>query len=179
MASIRIVGLCGSLRRESYNRKLLHYLGKQFPQNVSFTLAEIGHLPFYSADRENPFPESVLELTELLRSADAVVISSPEYNMSYTGVLKNALEWVSRPSLGKPLEGKPAALIGSSAIATAVSQSHLRDVLFALNLNVLNRPIVRVDHPKDKFDEEGNVTDPVAKEQLAALCDELIRRIQA
>lgn len=175
-SELHIVGICGSLRKYSYNLGLLRAFEQQLPDNIKFTLADISEIPFFNEDKEQPYPEPVLKLKELLDSADALVISSPEYNLSYTGVLKNAIEWLSRPSLQTRLAGKPVALIGTAAIGVSVSQSHLRDVMFALNMNVINRPIVQVGNAREKFDKEGNLTDNITKETLAKLKDELINR---
>ncbi len=169
-----IVGICGSLRKHSYNRGLLRAFGQQLPDDVEFTMADISDVPFFNEDREQPYPQSVLKLKELLDAADALVISSPEYNLSYTAVLKNTLEWISRRSLQVKLAGKPVALIAASGVSSAVSQSHLRDVMFALNMKVLNRPIVQIGNARDKFDEQGNLTDNHAIELLAQLKDALM-----
>jgi chromate reductase len=174
---IHIVGISGSLRSKSYNRLLLQAFDQQLPENVKFTIADISELPFFNEDKELPFPQSVLKLKVLIDAADALVISSPEYNLSYTAVLKNALEWLSRRSLQAKLAGKPVALMGAAAISLGVSQSHLRDVMFALNMKVLNRPIIQIANPKGKFDEQGNLTDSLVKEKLVELKDELLRNI--
>ena len=106
---LHIVGICGSLRRYSYNHGLLRAFEQQLPDHIKFTLAEISEIPLFNEAREQPYPKSVLTLKELLDSADALVISSPEYNLSYTAVLKNALEWISRPSLQTNIVGKTVA----------------------------------------------------------------------
>lgn len=173
-----IVGICGSLRKNSFNRGLLKAFEEVLPEDIIFTEADLSGIPFYNPDHEEPFPEMVLQLKALVESADAVVISCPEYNLSYTAVLKNTLEWLSRRSLGTPLAGKPAALIGAASIQVGVSQSHLRDVLFGMNLNLLNRPVVQVGNARAKFDDEGNLTDANVKEQLAQLRDGLIERMK-
>jgi chromate reductase len=175
--NLHIVGICGSLRKNSYNLGLLRAFEQQLPEHVRFSLGDISEFPFFSEDREQPYPDAVLKLKELLDTADAVVISSPEYNLSYTGVLKNALEWLSRRSLQARLAGKPVALIGAAAAGIGVSQSHLRDVMFALNMRVLNRPIVQVGRAREKFDEQGNLLDPATQDLLAKLGEEIIGAI--
>jgi chromate reductase, NAD(P)H dehydrogenase (quinone) len=94
--------------------------------------------------------------------------------MSYTGVLKNVIEWLSRPSFGAKLAGKPVALVGASAIKVGVSQSHLRDVMAALNMNIVNRPITQVDNAREKFDKEGNLINNGVMALLGQLKEELI-----
>jgi chromate reductase len=123
-SELHVVGICGSLRKHSLNLGLLRAFEQELLDTVKFTLADITEIPFFNEDRETPYPEAVLKLKGILDSADALVISSPEYNLSYTGVLKNALEWVSRRSLQTKLAGKPVALIGTAAIGVGVSQSH-------------------------------------------------------
>jgi chromate reductase len=174
---LHIVGICGSLRKHSYNLGLLRAFEQELPDNIKFTLADISEIPFFNEDREQPYPETVLKLKEILVSADAFVISSPEYNMSYTALLKNAIEWISRPSLQTKLAGKPVALIGAAVIGIGVSQSHLRDVMFALNMKVITRPIVQVGNAREKFDQEGNLTDNAPKERLVQLINALIEAV--
>ncbi|WP_338452684.1 NAD(P)H-dependent oxidoreductase [Niallia oryzisoli] len=171
---LHIVGICGSLRKHSFNRGLLRALEQQLPDKLKFTVADLSDLPFYSEEREQNLPETVVKLKELVESADAIVVSSPEYNMSYTAVLKNALEWLSRGSLQRPLAGKPVAIIGAASIQVGVSQSHLRDVMCALNARLINRPIIQVGNAREKFDEKGNLIDSSVKGQLETLKDELI-----
>lgn len=174
-SELHIVGICGSLRNYSFNRGLLRAFEQQLPDYIKFTEADISELPFFSEEREQNLPESVLKLKELVESADALIISSPEYNLSYTAVLKNALEWLSRSSLQRPLAGKPVAIIGAASVQVGVSLSHLRDVMYALNMKMINRPIIQVGNAREKFDEKGNLTDTVVKKQLGELKEELIK----
>ncbi|MCF8565480.1 NAD(P)H-dependent oxidoreductase [Alicyclobacillus tolerans] len=175
---VHIVGLCGSLRKHSCNRGLLNALKDQFSSEVVFTIADLSEIPLYNPDNELPYPDSVLALASMVNQADGLVISSPEYNLSYTAVLKNTLEWLSRRSLGAHLAGKPTALIGTASINVAVSQSHLRDVLLALNLDVLTRPIVQiVDTEHDKFDDLGNLIDVDTVNMLIRVRDALLEAI--
>jgi chromate reductase len=145
---------------------------------VEFTLADLSQIPLFNQDLEDPYPAAVVQLKELLSRADAVVIASPEYNLSYTAVLKNALEWVSRRNLQTNLAGKPVALVGVSAIASSISQSHLRDVLWALNMNVLNRPIASVAYPHEKFDQEGRLTDQTTRDLIGQVRDALLEAVK-
>lgn len=172
-----IVGICGSLRKHSHNLGLLRAFGQALPDNVTFTIADLSDIPLYHPDREQPFPEAVLALKELLNSADALVISSPEYNLSYTAVLKNAIEWLSRHSLQVNLAGKPVALMGAATFSVSVSQSHLRDVMFALDMKVINRPIVQVGGSREKFDQDGSLTDSAARDSLTQLAAAILGAI--
>ncbi len=171
---LNIVGICGSLRRNSFNRGLLRAFEQQLPAHIKFTEADISKLPFFTEDRERNLPESVLELKALIDSADAFIISTPEYNLSYTAVLKNALEWLSRGSLNRPLAGKPVAVMGAASVQVGISLSHLRDVMYALGVKLINRPIIQVGNARDRFDEKGNLIDMGVKEQMEKLRDEFI-----
>jgi chromate reductase, NAD(P)H dehydrogenase (quinone) len=177
-SDIHIVGICGSLRKYSYNRGLLREFKQQLPAHIKYTEADISELPFFTEEREQSLPETVLKIKQLIESADAIIISTPEYNLSYTAVLKNALEWLSRRSLQTPLAEKPVALIGAASIQVGVSHSHLRDVLYGLNMKLINRPIIQVGNARVKFDEKGNLIDEVVKQLLGKVKDELIGAIQ-
>jgi len=172
---LHIVGICGSLRKYSINRGLLRAFEQQLPNYIKFTEADISEIPLFNPDTEQPLPEPVSRLKELVESADAVIISAPEYNLSYPAVLKNTLEWLSRRSLNTPLAGKAVALIGAASIQIGVSQSHLRDVMTALNMKVINRPLIQVGNAQEKFDEKGNVIDHQIQELLGQLKEELIK----
>lgn len=175
---LHIVGICGSLRKYSFNRGLLRAFAEDLPNHLKYTEADISKLPFFSEENEQNLPEAVLKLKTLVESADAVIISTPEYNLSYTAVLKNALEWLSRRSLQTPLAGKPVALIGAASLQVGTSLSHLRDVMHALNMKVINRPIIQVGNAREKFDEKGNLIDVKVKELLRTLQVELIDSLQ-
>ncbi|MFB9762525.1 NADPH-dependent FMN reductase [Ectobacillus funiculus] len=177
-SELHIVGICGSLRKESFNRGLLRAFEQQLPDKIKFTEADISELPFFSEEREQNLPETVLKLKELVESADALIVSTPEYNLSYTAVLKNALEWLSRSSLQRPLAGKPVVVMGAASVQVGVSLSHLRDVMYALNMKLINRPIIQVGNAREKFDEKGNLIDSGVKELLGNLKDELINALK-
>jgi chromate reductase, NAD(P)H dehydrogenase (quinone) len=171
---LHIVGICGSLRKNSFNRGLIRAFGQLLPEKMKFTIADISDLPFFTEDREQNLPETVMKLKELVESADALIVSTPEYNLSYSAVLKNALEWLSRSSLQRPIAGKIVAVMGAASIQVGVSQSHLRDVLYGLNAKLINRPIIHVGNASVKFDEKGNLIDSGVKKQLETLKDELM-----
>lgn len=177
-SELHIVGICGSLRKESFNRGLLRAFEQQLPDKIKFTEADISELPFFSEEREQNLPETVLKLKKLVESADALIVSTPEYNLSYTAVLKNALEWLSRSSLQRPLTGKPVAVMGAASVQVGVSLSHLREVMYALNMKLINRPIIQVGNAREKFDEKGNLIDSGVKELLGNLKDELINALK-
>lgn len=143
---MKIVGISGSLRRGSYNTALLKAAAELLPAGVEFELAPIGDLPLYDDDaRAEGYPPSVERLRQQIRSADGIWLATPEYNFSYSGVLKNAIDWASRPP-GQPFFGKPIAIMGASAgrLGTARAQYHLRQVFIFLNGHVMNLPEVFV-----------------------------------
>jgi len=168
---IKVLGISGSLRNKSYNTMLLKYVTKFLPNDFSFTLAEISNLPFYNEDLENNLPKSVTEFVELCHSADAVLISTPEYNGQIPGVLKNALDWVSIALMKKPLALKPIAIMGASTglVGTARAQTNLRNLLFALNMDPVNRPEVRLSQANLKFNEDSILTDDKDLQMLEQL----------
>lgn len=174
---MNILGLCGSLRAGSYNRKLL-----QVAEKIA---VELGHkslgegdlsLPLYNEDIDKPetAPSGVKRLVDLAAQADIILVASPEYNHSMTGVLKNGLDWLSRGS--KPLKGKVVVLFGASTgiIGSARSQIHTRQVLNNLDMFSLAKPEVYVREAATAFDEQGNLKDPKTAEQLTKLITETL-----
>lgn len=175
-----IVGISGSLRRGSLNTKLLLHAKDYLPAHYTFTLADISELPHYNQDLEADLPESVQQLVELCRSADGILVSSPEYNWSIPGVLKNALDWLSRQAVGTPLALKPAAIMGGTpgGFGTSRGQLHLREQLFVLNLDTVNRPEVLVPQLHTKFDEEGKFTDEMGSQLLEKLIASFVQKVE-
>jgi chromate reductase len=166
---LRVLGIAGSLRAGSYNRALLRVAQELAPEGMSIVIFELHALPFYNADVEaQGFPEPVVAFKTAIAEADAVLIATPEYNHSFPGLLKNALDWASRPPGRSPLDGKPAAIMGASsgAIGTARAQQHLRLVCSYVNMIVLNQPEVLVARAQDKFDASGRLTDEPTRQFL-------------
>jgi len=162
---IRILGIAGSLRKASYNRAVLQAATELVPEGASIEVFELDGIPGFSQDEEQNPPEKVKELKRKIREADAILFVTPEYNYSMPGVLKNAIDWASRPYGDSAWDGKPAAIMGASigGIATARAQYHLRQSMVFLNMFPLNRPEVMIGSCSDKFDEEGNLTDETTK----------------
>lgn len=158
---IRILGISGSLREGSFNTAALKAAAKLAPENAEFEIFDISGLPGFNQDSEKDPPEKVVELKKKIREADAVLFSSPEYNYSVPGVLKNAIDWASRPYGDSAWDGKPAAIMGCSpgAIGTARMQYHLRQIMVFLNMHPLNKPEVMINNCASKFDESGELTD--------------------
>ncbi len=153
--------IVGSLRKESFNRSLAKALARAGKDMLSFTFVEIGDLPLYNQDLDDNLPAPVVRLKEEVAAADAVLFATPEYNRSIPGVLKNALDWGSRPYGKNVWGGKPAAIVGISPghVGTAVAQSHLRSVLAILNMPLLSQPEVYMME-SGRITPEGEVTDP-------------------
>lgn len=177
-SSLKIAGIAGSLRRGSYNRMLLAALGEVLPKRAALVPVEIGDLPLYNEDLNNPerLPAAVAAFKQRLSTADAVVFATPEYNYSIPGVLKNALDWASRPVAESPLRGKPAGIMGASqgAFGTVRAQLHLRHVCVFLDLHPFNVPEVLVRDPAQKFDAHGVLTDEPTRRLLQQFGEALV-----
>lgn len=175
MADFKIVGICGSLRKGSYNRMLLNAAAELLPKGVIMEIAEIWGIPEFNQDLENNSPKAVQEFKAKVKSADAILFVSPEYNYSIPGVLKNAIDWASRPYPDNSWAGKPAAVMGASTgmLGTARMQYHLRQMFVFLDMHTINKPEVMVTFAKDKFDKDGRLTDEMAKKLIAQLLENL------
>jgi chromate reductase, NAD(P)H dehydrogenase (quinone) len=148
----------GSLRKESWNRKLANALIKLGPPDFNFKELRIGDLPLYNQDDDRSQAPEVQRLKSELRAVDAVIFFTAEYNRSVPGVLKNAIDHASRPYGQSAWAGKPAGIIGASigAISTAVAQSHLRSILAYLDMPTLGQPEAYIQVKDGFFDEAGN-----------------------
>lgn len=161
MDKVGILGIAGSLRKGSYNRAALRAAQKLAPENVKIEIFDLDGIPPYNQDDEMDPPVAVSRLKEKVRAADAILLVTPEYNYSVPGVLKNAIDWASRPHGDNAWEGKPVAVMGASIgmVGSARAQYHLRQTFVYLNMHALNRPEVMIPHAADKFDQQGNLTD--------------------
>src|ERR671916_1143443 len=140
-----VLGIAGSLRQGSFNTALLHFAARSLPEGARMEIARIDELPLYNDDvRLKGYPPPAQRLREQIAAADVVLIVTPEYNYSIPGVLKNAIDWASRPYGDSAWSGKPAAVMGASTgmIGTARAQYHLRQVMVFLNMYALNEPEV-------------------------------------
>ena len=167
--TIRVLAISGSLRKGSLNTALLHAAQELAPEGMSIDIYEdLGKIPPYNDDvRTVEFPVSVLDLRDLVRRADALIFATPEYNRSFPGVLKNAIDWVSRPPT-PPFDGKPALVTGAGpgALGTALANYQLRQVLSVLNVHVVPGLEVLVGGAAAKFDAEGGLIDEPTREVL-------------
>lgn len=172
---VHILGIAGSLRKGSYNRAALRAAQELAPEGAEIELFELDAIPLFNQDLEPQMPRAVADLKARIREADAVLFVTPEYNYSVPGVLKNAIDWASRPYGDNSWDGKPAAIMGASPgmLGTARAQYHLRQMLVFLNMYPLNRPEVMIARAQEKFDGEGNLTDPETRKRIAKLVQAL------
>jgi chromate reductase len=176
MDSFRIAGIAGSLRRGSFNRAALRAAQALTPEGVALQTVEISALPLYNEDLEKPLPAAVAAFKDAIRGADAVLICTPEYNYSVPGVLKNAIDWGSRPYGESAWAGKPVALLSASpgALGGARAQYHLRQSFVFLDMLPVNQPEVMIARAHEKFDEQGTLKDETAKKLIRQLLQNLV-----
>ena len=174
---MKVLGISGSLRRDSHNTALLRAAAELLPDGVELELWDgLKAVPPYDEDDDvEPAPEAVAELRDAIAGADAVLFATPEYNHSIPGQLKNALDWASRPLATNPLRNKPVAVVGAStgAFGAVWSQAELRKVLAAAGARVVEGDAA-VGHAQTKFDEGGRLADEDLREQLAEVVDALL-----
>jgi chromate reductase len=173
---INILGIAGSLRRQSYNRSALRAARQVVPDGVNLDIFELDGIPAFNQDEEQNTPAKVVELKQRIRAADALLIATPEYNYSIPGVLKNAIDWATRPYGDNAWSGKPAAIMGASPgmLGTARAQYHLRQILVSLNVHPINQPEVMIGNAAQRFDAEGNLTDETTKKHIRQLLQNLV-----
>jgi chromate reductase, NAD(P)H dehydrogenase (quinone) len=179
---MRVLGISGSLRRDSYNSGLLRAAADVLPPGAELEIFDgLKAIPPYDADDDlGPGPEPVQRLREAIDDADALLVVTPEYNASLPGVLKNALDWASRPHATNPLRGKPAAVIGASTgmFGAVWAQAEGRKVLSTIGARVLDAelPVAEAD---ERFDADGRLTDPEVEERLGQIVAELVEAAEA
>lgn len=179
---ITIIGFSGSLRKGSFNTAALKAAQQLCDDDAVVEIFDIADFPPFNQDHDQDPPENVVKLKAAIRAAGAVIFSSPEYNYSVPGHLKNVIDWASRPYGDSAWDGKPALIMGASpgAVGTARMQYHLRQSMVFLNMFPLNKPEVMINNCAQKFDENGNLTDASTREHIQkaikALIDEARRR---
>jgi chromate reductase len=170
--TLNVVAISGSLRRGSLNTALARAAQGLAPDDMKIEIADISDIPLYNADIDTATPPSAVQrLREQIKAADALLFVVPEYNFSISGVLKNAIDWASRPMNGASLNGKPVAMMGASmsSLGTARAQYHLRQVCVFNNMFPINKPEVFVSFAHQKFDENGTLKDETAKDLIKQL----------
>ena len=176
MENINIIGIAGSLRQSSYNRAALRAARSLVPDNAVLDIFELDGIPGFNQDDEQNPPKKVVELKRRVLAADAILFVTPEYNYSIPGVLKNAIDWASRPYAQNVWNGKPAAIMGASIgmLGTARAQYHLRQCCVFLNMFPLNNPEVMIPNASERFDDDGNLVDDKSRELIAQLLQRLV-----
>ncbi|PWT87858.1 MAG: NADPH-dependent FMN reductase [Blastocatellia bacterium] len=172
-----ILGIAGSLRKTSFNRAALRAAQELAPEGSRIDIFEIDGLPGFNQDDEANPPAKVVELKQRIRAADAILFVTPEYNYSVPGVLKNAIDWASRPYGDSAWTGKTVAVMGASVgvLGTTRAQYHLRQMFVFLNMYAVNQPEIMIANAHKHFDEQGNLTDETAKKLIRQLLEELVR----
>ncbi|MES2876973.1 MAG: NAD(P)H-dependent oxidoreductase [Pseudomonadota bacterium] len=165
MAHYNIAVIVGSLRRESFNRKLAHAIVKLAPPEFSFKQIEIGDLPLYNQDDDANPSAPVKRLKTEIEASKGLLFVTAEYNRSIPGVLKNAIDHASRPYGQNAWEGKPAGVLGASigAVGTALAQQHLRNVLAYLDVPTMGQPEAFIHAKEGLFDQDGNLREDSQK----------------
>ena len=166
-----ILGISGSLRKGSFNTAALRAAQELAPTGMTIEMFDISTIPLYNEDvKAQGFPPVVADLRAKIKAADGLLLVTPEYNYSTSGVLKNTIDWASRPP-EQPFDGKPIALMGASggALGTARAQHHLRQMFVFLNAHILNRPEVLIGMAQTKISAEGKLTDQPTRDFVAAM----------
>jgi chromate reductase len=171
-----VLGIAGSIREGSYNRAALKAAQALAPEGVTVKTFDIKGLPGFSQDDETNPPQQVVDFKQSIREADAILFVTPEYNYSVPGVLKNAIDWASRPYGDSAWTKKPVAIMGASVgtLGTARAQYHLRQMFVFLNMYAVNQPEVMISQAHKHFDSEGSLTDDTAKKLIRQLLEELV-----
>jgi chromate reductase len=171
-----ILGFAGSLRKGSYNKALLRATAELLPKEARLEIFDLEGIPPFNQELEKQVPEKVKEFKARIKSADAILIATPEHNYSVPGVLKNAIDWASRPYGDNSFEGKPVAIMSASTgmLGGARAQYHLRQIFVFLDMYPVNKPEVFVNFAREKIDEQGKLTDESTRKIIKQLLDALI-----
>jgi chromate reductase len=181
---VTIIGFAGSLRKNSYNKALLQAAMNLLPKDAELEIFDLEGIPPFNQDLVPKMPEEVKEFKRKIKAADAILIATPEHNYSVPGVLKNAIDWASRPYEDNSFNDKPVAIVSASTgmFGGARAQYHLRQVFVSLNMHCINRPEVFVTFANQKIDENGKVKDEPTREKIRELVESLVawtRRLKA
>ena len=176
MPDFSILGIPGSLRKASFNRHALVAAQALVPAGATLEIFDLEGIPPFNQDLEKQPPARVTELKAKVRAVDAILFATPEYNYSIPGVLKNAIDWGSRPYGDNAWQGKPVAVMGASIgmLGSARAQYHLRQCFVFLNMYPVNQPEVLIATAAQRFNERGELTDETSKELIRKLLAELM-----
>ncbi len=172
---LRILGIPGTVSAKAYNRYLMQAAQELAPDSVELEIFDLAQVPIYNADLLD-LPPGVLALKNAIERSDALLFSTPEYNHSMPGVLKNAIDWASWPAVDSPLYYKTAAIMGATVglWGTVRAQDHLRQVLSAARVHVVLRPEVFVSRAQEKFSPDGKLIDETTRSFVRALLGSLV-----
>ena len=175
--TVKILGIAGSLRSDSYNRAALVAAQGMLEAGVTLELFDLEGLPLFNQDKEGQPTPRLIEFKRQIRAADAILFSTPEYNYSIPGVLKNAIDCASRPYGDSAWRGKPVAVMGASigAFGSARAQYHLRQCFVYLDMLPVNHPEVMIPHAGQAFDGDDRLVDDASKALIRELLDNLVR----
>jgi chromate reductase, NAD(P)H dehydrogenase (quinone) len=173
---VTIFGIAGSLRAKSFNRAALRAAGELLPDGATLDAFDLPDFPGFSEDREKAPPPEVVDMKQRIRAADAVLFVTPEYNYSMPGVLKNAIDWASRPYGDNAWAGKPGAIMSASvgAFGGARAQYHLRQCFIFLDVKLVNAPEVAIPAAHKAFDADGKLTNEMSRKFVAQLMEALV-----
>ena len=177
---IKVLGIAGSLRKASYNRAALRAAERLCPNDAKIEVFELDGIPPFNQDEERKPPAKVAELKAKIRAADAILLVTPEYNYGVPGVLKNAIDWASRPYGDSAWSGKPVAIMSAAlGIAGGVrAQYQLRQSFVFLNMDAVMQPEVAIGNAPERFDPQGNLTDETSKKLIAQLLRNLVDKVR-
>ena len=178
MSEVKILGIPGSLRKASFNRGLIRAAQQLLPPDASMEVFDLVGIPPFSEDDEKNVPQKVTDFKAAIRRSDAILFATPEYNYSIPGVLKNAIDWASRPYGDSAWMGKQAGIMGASVgrMGTARAQYHLRQVFVYLEMDAINQPEVMVSNASEMFDAQGNLTHETSRKLIRQLLEALVTR---
>lgn len=174
--TIKVAAFSGSLRKESFTTKLVKAFQSLAPENIRFEIVDISELPLLNQDLESDLPTSVRTLHASIENADAILLATPEYNRSYSPVLKNALDWGSRPEAQNKWDGKPTVVLGCTPynLGAFGAVHHLRQVLVYLNMPAMQQPEFYLAGATEKFDKDGKLTDDQTRKLILKVWEQFI-----
>jgi chromate reductase len=172
---IKVLAFAGSLRKGSFNKALVRAAVELAPSNMAIEVFDLASIPLYNADLDNTPPQPVAEFKNKIQAADALLMATPEYNYSISGVLKNAIDWASRPKEGNPLQGKPVAIMSASTghFGGVRAQHHLRQCFVFLDMYPINNPQVELWDAPSSIDANGRVANETTRKLIRQLLEAL------
>jgi chromate reductase len=175
---VKILGIAGSLRKASYNKGALRAAQQLCPDGAKIEAFELDGIPPFNQDEERNPPQKVADLKNRIRGADAILLVTPEYNYGLPGVLKNAIDWASRPYGDNAWDGKPVAIMSAAlSMGGGVrAQYQLRQSFVFLNMDAVVQPEVAIGNAPQRFDEQGNLTDETSRKLIRQLLENLLHK---